>query len=1221
MSFKLTGPVQDSFTLEGPFEGELPVEERPSFFSRVGRKWGEAAETAQGGMEGFINTFAPSEAETFGQFLMEKGGNTLRALMAPLAPIQAVTGTVIGAPVEHALAGWLPEDQAQYGGMLAEMGLPILGARLAQIGSIKPLGTTSRELLGMPQEIPLPVVDEVAPLTRGGAPRSSREYRYPLEAPPAEGSQLELRLPTEPAYRPTLAPVQREIPSYLPERDIYYGPQQAGPVDLSIPPSAVGEDQLPLFTPGRQHTTKVQRFKEIAGRPPSGKEMQLFKNLKMDDIEEMATHAKEVRDLQTELSNPEHFIPPTRALAAATEQIRHAQAAEALGARHVAQDIRESIQDDMTKAMNQWYTGGRPGGTTMAGSVAGSLAGFEQDEDGNQVFDPAKALLGFTAGAVGLTLAQRSQKMAQTAKNFAQWAQKVQAGRQIPTKYIKDLESAVKRQIIIPHTAAEVEPAFGPIYATALKFNENRALIGGMFAEMLGDVTKGVSKKVEELIVIGKYMRKNFTTRELQKMGAAPDDIRQYMQIRTALDYSLDALEQHLIQTGVDPVKAATLVGTMRKNGYFPETRWGNYKIAVEDANGKLQEFYQAESKLAHHVQKAEVKAQLLPGQKMRAYYSPEAPPSDFGSMDVHVMSVLSQIDDEVQKQLTGPNADRFHKMLAAAQNRISGFPVHQLGQKNYPGFSMDVPRVMADYGRSLAQYIARREAHFRATPYVTALAAAGKGNWADYAKQYMKEVTNPTGDYGTLREMLFHYYLAGKISSALVNLSGFITLGYPVIGRYTKNAAKHWGRGLVEATKAEKKLSPDVVGGLRLAKLEGIVSDPTTQELLGTASGRSATLRGLSDLAGAMFGKAETAIRRASYIAGHNIAVEEMGLKGSDAHEFAKRITREANLDYSKADRPQIIRAGWKAPLGTFRLFQWNVLSKFKDAIKRGEYGTLARHVGTLGAVAGLVGMPGAKVLIDVARNNGYDLPTWVREKYGRPGEVALRGPAYAAGALWGQPDQGIDLSGSAGLGDVVPSELFSDPITGAAKLVTGVVVDPLVRADRAKNLLMQGETYRAAEAAMPEAVRALSVAIRAAQEGEFSTAFGEPVVKNPTTFDVATRAMGFQPTAVSRAYEREAAEKSLRYVSTGQSERYYRALAKAIVSQDSQAVQDALQAIQAYNASASPEGRIALGSTAARSAIRRHVLQLTRPEISERMALPKKARQRFQLIQEVYK
>jgi hypothetical protein len=589
--------------------------------------------------------------------------------------------------------------------------------------------------------------------------------------------------------------------------------------------------------------------------------------------------------------------------------------------------------------------------------------------------------------------------------------------------------------------------------------------------------------------------------------------------------------------------------------------------------------------------------------------------------MDVHVMSILGQVDDEV-KQILGnsPDAERLSKLIAGAQHRVSGFPIHMLHQKSLPGFSHDVPRVLADYGRSLAQYLARREAISASSPYVTALSAAGKSHWADYAQRYIKELTNPTGDMGGLREGLFLYYLAGKFSSALINLSGHLTLGYPVVGRYTKNAASQWTRGIREAFKSDKDLSAELAGGLRLAKLEGVVSDPTTQELLGTASGRDPTLRGASDLAGALFGKAETAIRRASYITGHNIAVEELRLKGADAHEFAKRLTRESNLDYSKADRPEFVRAGWKAPLGTFRLFQWNVLSKFKDAIKRGEYGTLARHIGTLGAVAGLVGMPGAKTLIDTARNHGYDFPTWVREKYGRGGEVALRGPVYAAGALWGQPDQGIDLSGAAGLGDVVPSELFDDPFAGAAKLAVGVLADPFTRAKRAAGLASQGEVYKAVEAGMPEALRALSVASRAAKEGQFTTGFGEPIVQNPTAFDIGARAMGFQPSAVSRAWEREAAEKSLRQVSTGQSEQYYRMLAKSIVAQDNEGIQQALQAIQAFNESAPPEAKIALGSTAARSAIRRHVLMLTQPAIGEMKSLPLKARGKFQLIQRIY-
>jgi hypothetical protein len=306
-------------------------------------------------------------------------------------------------------------------------------------------------------------------------------------------------------------------------------------------------------------------------------------------------------------------------------------------------------------------------------------------------------------------------------------------------------------------------------------------------------------------------------------------------------------------------------------------------------------------------------------------------------------------------------------------------------------------------------------------------------------------------------------------------------------------------------------------------------------------------------------------------------------------------------------------------APFGTFRLFTWNALSKFKDAAKRGEYGTLARHLGTLGAVAGLIGMPGAKLLIDSARSLGYDIPTWVREKFGRAGEVAMRGPAYAAGALWGEPDKGIDLSGAAGLGDVVPSELFTDPFEGVSKLVGGVLADLVVRPTRAARLYSKGEPERAFETLMPEALKSALVARRGVTEGAFTTPYGEPLYV-PSSFDIAMKAAGFQPTGLSRAYEREAAERALRVSSTSQAEYFYRNIAKAIVSKDADAVSAALAEVTQYNAGAAPESRITLGTSSARAAIRRHVMGFTRPEITEEKALPRRARPRFREVQRIY-
>jgi len=866
----------------------------------------------------------------------------------------------------------------------------------------------------------------------------------------------------------------------------------------------------------------------------------------------------------------------------------------------------------------------RPGQDTLAGMMAGSFAGFKPDEEGNYIFDPTSALLGTVAGAAGLTLAARLQSIGPKIRQFQDFVKKSYAGRSIPTRLLNDFDGTIQRGFIFPHTLAERYPQlFGPMHDSALRFFERRSVIGSEAQAYLGDVLKeGVSTRLKSLMVHGSIQGREYTAPQLAALGFGNKEIQQYTQVRNSMEYVLDRFHESLLRTGTDPQEAATFINQWKRTGFVPIKRFGKYYVAVEDSAGNLIRYSMAESKAAHNVDKTELQvvANQLGGTLVAGEVAKQ-PYSMMQGMDIGVLSALSKVATEVQSMIGGQQLPlQLTKLLAKAQVSGAGYPMHLLKQTGVGGFKLDeFEKGLASYIRSAAQYISRREARAVSAPLLEQIQAAQKPQLWDYAKKYMDEVVNPTGDMGWLRESLFHYYLAGKVSSAFVNLTGHATMAYPVIGRYSSKAAVQWTRGIKDAFKADAQLAPEIAAGLRQAQLEGIVGDPTTQQILGTASGRPAFLRGASDLAGAMFGSAEKAIRRATYISGQNIARGEHGLTGIDAHDFAKKLVREANLDYTKADRPMIIRSGIAAPLGTFRLFSWNVMSKFYNAAKNGEWGTLARHLGTLGAVAGITGMPGAQLVIEGARKLGYDIPLETRKKFGRTGEIALKGPAIAAGALWGQPDQGIDLSGSAGIGDLVPKEVFSSPGAGISKALLGVVADPFERAARAGKLYGQGETSAAVKTVLPQAAQSLMTAIQGAQTGEIRTAFGEPVYK-PTPFDLTAKGLGFQPSGLSQAYERETSERQLRSLVSGNSEQFYRHIARAIVDGDMNAYSDAIDGIRAFNERAIPAARIYIGTPQAKAAIRRHILAFRRPELAEMKTFPKRARGEFMRIQEAY-
>jgi cobalamin biosynthesis protein CbiD len=138
---------------------------------------------------------------------------------------------------------------------------------------------------------------------------------------------------------------------------------------------------------------------------------------------------------------------------------------------------------------------------------------------------------------------------------------------------------------------------------------------------------------------------------------------------------------------------------------------------------------------------------------------------------------------------------------------------------------------------------------------------------------------------------------------------------------------------------------------------------------------------------------------------------------------------------------------------------------------------------------------------------------------------------------------------------------------------------------------------------------------------EGAFTTVMGEPMVKNPGLFEIAAKALGFQPSRLSRAYSREASEKVLKRMSMDKSEYFYRAIAKAIKSRDQEEMKRIYREIAEHNATASPHEIVNIATDDAQNAIERHYMMMTFPEMMEMRQLPVKARPRYQKLQEVYR
>ena len=142
-----SGFVDDAGLL-GPTEISKP---RPHIGQRMKRRFLEAFEAGKGIPEGTRKLIVPREGES----RIEGGFQILRAITSP---IEAVTSTLIGAPVEEALGGGLglEEETARIGGTLAEFAVPLGLAKAGQAGKLTsgPAARATRSALGIPEPVP-----------------------------------------------------------------------------------------------------------------------------------------------------------------------------------------------------------------------------------------------------------------------------------------------------------------------------------------------------------------------------------------------------------------------------------------------------------------------------------------------------------------------------------------------------------------------------------------------------------------------------------------------------------------------------------------------------------------------------------------------------------------------------------------------------------------------------------------------------------------------------------------------------------------------------------------------------------------------------------------------------------------------------------------------------------------------------------------------------------
>jgi hypothetical protein len=329
-------------------------------------------------------------------------------------------------------------------------------------------------------------------------------------------------------------------------------------------------------------------------------------------------------------------------------------------------------------------------------------------------------------------------------------------------------------------------------------------------------------------------------------------------------------------------------------------------------------------------------------------------------------------------------------------------------------------------------------------------------------------------------------------------------------------------------------------------------------------------------------------------------IAAYELEYEKTKSHKKAVAAAKDANYaaNYENArwNRPEFLRGKKSAAL----LFMNYVQNTLHFAVKD-PGGT--RYLLSMLILAGIMGLPGAEDvedLVDFAvtglnktlgiKNPRFQMRQEIRkllDEMSLSPDLFLHGLSQKSfgwgqiGELTGIPIPKFDLSGSVGMGNILP--LTEIPGQMLQKNKDTVFANAVASASGAGGNFVKGyydslmsgnsDDWKNMEKLLPMmSLRNVSKAIRLYERGGEKLADGSVVSKfdtydNQDLVEVIGQGLGFMPTRLSQGWERELAKKELvEYYKVQQqavTSRYY----KAILMDDREGIADSLKGVYAYN------------------------------------------------------
>jgi len=530
---------------------------------------------------------------------------------------------------------------------------------------------------------------------------------------------------------------------------------------------------------------------------------------------------------------------------------------------------------------------------------------------------------------------------------------------------------------------------------------------------------------------------------------------------------------------------------------------------------------------------------------------------------DIDSLADLSQIDTETWDRVR----DEFAKAM-----RGRGFRKHFFRSDNVPGYDLDFERSIADYIAGMSGYLSRRH---HENQWESAVAGVKGPVLNKYSKEYRQYVNEPTEEYAILRQAGFLFYIAGNVSTALLNWTQVPIMTMPALSQvmghtraasevtraykdalamtsFYDQAREGWVRGGPKGMGDSmlQMFDPnDAPADVRTEVFEawedGMFSPQFTHEVMGFTGKKdgspSAALEKGIDYIASAYTYIERLNRLVTFIAAVRAAKDPKieakareNLKGNalarlnlldetwSPKAFGEFIVDESQFMMGKVNRAKILR-GPGAPIFQFMSFVMNSLQAwYRWSRVNGGSGKMATaySIGAVAALSGVWGVP----LLDPLRaafealwreitGEDEDIKYNLREWISRETGQNWLGEIADKGALY---PLGADMSGRIGFMNMLPG-------TSSVVDALGIPGDLLLgRPYRATKEIQSEDYWGAAAELSPTFVRNIITAQKWRSEGVRSRTGRQYLTpKQIPQKALWLKSFGIQPSIVSDAYQ----------------------------------------------------------------------------------------------------